>query len=253
MLLSTYKVGSVDKMNRSNKLLLIVLSFVVVCVVGYALFSETITVTGTATAKGSFDIELTCTKGVPSNMKKALDAALNQMIGTMFPGYPTIEGGYSDNECIVNGNTITYSVNLNYPGALRYFIVKAKNIGTISAKLNINDAEEYLNGGKSIKNETCIYNKSDNSLSECNSYSYISNTLGGFNSIIANESATGELYTFENDKLWDHLDADGYYFADPNESLYFVYGVAWNKGWTDNTKYLTYEGIFELPFVQYVN
>ena len=46
-------------MNKSNKLLIGILAFVVVCVIGYALFSETITVTGTAMAKGNFDIKVT--------------------------------------------------------------------------------------------------------------------------------------------------------------------------------------------------
>ena len=35
-------------MNKNNKLLIGMLTFVVVCVVGYALFSENITVTGSA-------------------------------------------------------------------------------------------------------------------------------------------------------------------------------------------------------------
>ena len=35
-------------MNKNNKILIAVLAFVLVCVVGYALFSENITVTGTA-------------------------------------------------------------------------------------------------------------------------------------------------------------------------------------------------------------
>ena len=45
-------------MNKNNKLLIGMLTFVVVCVVGYALFSENITVTGSATASGDWSISL---------------------------------------------------------------------------------------------------------------------------------------------------------------------------------------------------
>ena len=55
-------------MNKSNKILLGVLLFVVVCVVGYALFSETITVTGTATASGDFAFESKCFAGDVRNV-----------------------------------------------------------------------------------------------------------------------------------------------------------------------------------------
>ena len=55
-------------MNKSNKILLVVFSFIVVCVIGYALFSENITVTGTATAQGTFDTTVTCQTGILSKL-----------------------------------------------------------------------------------------------------------------------------------------------------------------------------------------
>ena len=67
-------------MNKSNKILLGVLSFVVVCVVGYALFSEKITVTGTATASGNFDINYTCQTGL-ANVDGIYDNAFNSLRG----------------------------------------------------------------------------------------------------------------------------------------------------------------------------
>ena len=80
-------------MKKSNVLLITILAIIVTLMIGYALFSETITVTGTATAKGSFDIEVTCTKGVPSNLEGALNAALNYdgAFSSKF-GYPKVEG-----------------------------------------------------------------------------------------------------------------------------------------------------------------
>ena len=61
-------------MNKGNKILLGVLSFVVVCVVGYALFSETITVTGTATANGSYELTTTCHLGMTNEILQVLGA-----------------------------------------------------------------------------------------------------------------------------------------------------------------------------------
>ncbi len=241
-------------MKKSNKLLIIILTCIVTLMMGYALFSENITVTGTATAKGNFDIEVTCTKGVPSNLQGALNAALDiDGIYTANFGYPKTENGYTNDTCTVNGNNISYSANLLYPGALRYFIVKTKNIGTISAKL---DSLEYLNGGEKIKNETCIYNKSDNTLVSCNDYytSHIAlDSISGFKYIIGIETASGQLYTMENDEFWEHSEDGMYFYIDSNESMYFVYGLSWNELWTDKTKYLTFEGEYELPFVQFVH
>ena len=47
-------------MNNKNKILVGCLALLLVLSVGYALFSETITINGTATAKGNFDITYTC-------------------------------------------------------------------------------------------------------------------------------------------------------------------------------------------------
>ncbi len=47
-------------MNKRNKILVGCLALLLVLSAGYALFSETITINGTATAKGNFDISYTC-------------------------------------------------------------------------------------------------------------------------------------------------------------------------------------------------
>ena len=62
-----------EKMNSGNKLLLGILAFVVACVVGYALFSESITITGSASAKGDWDIDVSCTKGVSDSLLQGID------------------------------------------------------------------------------------------------------------------------------------------------------------------------------------
>lgn len=51
-------------MNKRNKILAGCLVLQLALSVGYALFSETITINGKATAKGNFDITATCTPGL---------------------------------------------------------------------------------------------------------------------------------------------------------------------------------------------
>ena len=56
-------------LSKNNKILIGCLALLLVMSVGYALFSDTITVTGTATAKGNFDVTATCQTGLASNIE----------------------------------------------------------------------------------------------------------------------------------------------------------------------------------------
>lgn len=105
-------------MKKQNIAIIGVIAFVLAIAVGYALFSETITVTGTATAKGSFDVEFT-------------------KVGT-----PTCSGFSKDcteaNLAVISGdkNTLTVTVDkLQYPGAYVEIPVTVTNVGTIPAIL----------------------------------------------------------------------------------------------------------------------
>lgn len=82
------------------------LSFSLILVVGYALFSESLAITGTATAQGSFDLTYECVTRKVGNGK----------------------GEYSiDNE----KNTITTTSTLTKPTDGISFLVKITNTGTI--------------------------------------------------------------------------------------------------------------------------
>ena len=56
-------------MNNKNKILVGCLALLLVLSVGYALFSETITINGTATAKGNFAFEIETMKGINDELK----------------------------------------------------------------------------------------------------------------------------------------------------------------------------------------
>ena len=113
-------------MKKNNKLLIIILTIIVTLMMGYALFSENITVTGTATASGNFDINYTCQTGLAS-VDGIYDNAFNSLNGQ------ETENSYSDDSCSIVDNKISFKTNLTAPGAMRYYTVKITNNGTIPA------------------------------------------------------------------------------------------------------------------------
>ena len=115
-------------MNKKNKILVGCLALLLVLSVGYALFSETITINGTATAKGNFDIVLGCEKGISS------------IFGTSLPSGWKAEGGYENDTCTVSGNTVSMNSEFLYLGASRYYTLSFENKGTFDAIVNFSEA-----------------------------------------------------------------------------------------------------------------
>lgn len=125
-------------MTKSNRVLIIVLTFMVTCLIGYALFSENITVTGTATAQGNLSFTGSCQTGIPSNMITSAEYQFDTEIN---------EYGYKNDSCSFSGTQGAIVVDFEYPGANRYFTIKITNNGTIAATLgdiNVKDFEVCL-------------------------------------------------------------------------------------------------------------
>ena len=99
---------------RKNKILVGCLALLLVMAVGYALFSENITINGTATAKGNFDLSYTC-EGKQE------------------------EGGTGT--CSIDGETITTTSNLTKPTDMVAYRVKITNTGSIPAVLKTVDSD----------------------------------------------------------------------------------------------------------------
>lgn len=114
-------------MNKKKSIIIGILSLALVMVVGYALFSDTITINGTASAEGDFDVGITCQTGVVQEFVPS--GADSSTLG---------EGGYKNDSCSVTEDKMNFSVNLEYPGATRYFTAKITNNGTIDATLDLN-------------------------------------------------------------------------------------------------------------------
>lgn len=99
-----------------KQILVSVIAAIFVFGVGYALLSDTITVTGTATTTGSLDV-------------KIIEASCTAQSGAV-----STENNRADKS---NGdNTVTLTVPaLEYPGASATFTVKLRNVGSLDAKL----------------------------------------------------------------------------------------------------------------------
>ena len=106
-----------------NKIFVGCLALLLVMVAGYALFSQNLTINGTAKAQGDFSVTPTCQAGIPANLVESAKLMTDWVN----------ENGYYDDSCTVSGNIINYQASFKYPGARRYFVVKVKNTGSITA------------------------------------------------------------------------------------------------------------------------
>ncbi len=114
---------------RKNKILIGCLALLLVMTVGYALFSETITINGTATAKGDFNIEYTC---------------------EVYDTINRVETG----ECVIEGNTITTTSMLTKPTDGVTFRIKVINKGSIPVILKtFNSSNNYNQDGSAPGDE----------------------------------------------------------------------------------------------------
>ena len=197
---------------------IIVLAIFLTISVGYALFSDTITIEGTATAQGNFNVDATC---VTNLSDKEIEYASKEL---------TIEdNGYKEENCTVLNDELTYSVGLEYPGASKVWLIKFTNTGSIDAKMNL----EVLDDG--LSNSTVnTYNSQTNALINSEEQRW-----GGF---ITNDKpffqrANGEYVSQDDDGwmeefyTWD--DDYEYFFLSPGASIY----VPMKYGWPNKETY----------------
>ena len=98
-------------LSRNNKILVGCLALLLVMSVGYALFSDTITINGSATAQGEFDMEIVSASITDEVGSKGATAVISE-----------------------DGNALSINIpNLEYPGAYVDVTYKLKNTGTINA------------------------------------------------------------------------------------------------------------------------
>ena len=106
------------KSKKRNYVIVVLVVLLLALAVGYAAFSDTLNITGTANAKGTFNMEFTSATIDTATAKGIDTAGSSAVIST-------------------DKNTVTVVVkDLAYPGAGTNVTVVAKNAGTVPAKLN---------------------------------------------------------------------------------------------------------------------
>ena len=91
-------------MNKKKGIIIGVLAIALVMVVGYALFSDTLTINGTATAKGEFDIEFNRVNSVSEIGSKGATAEISEDKNTLTINAPKLEYPSSYVEVDVTGH-----------------------------------------------------------------------------------------------------------------------------------------------------
>ena len=203
-----------------NKIFVGCLALLLVMVAGYALFSQNLNITGTATAKGDFSVTPTCQAGVPDNLLAAAKTA---------ESWAGAEGGYSDDSCTVNGDTVDFRSSFKWPGARRYFTIKVKNTGSVTALFaGANEkAVEYCNddnGNETFDTDECYTDQT--SLSLMSSIIDHRGPIG--NNFFAIEKKDGAVISQEDldnlteEELSKYMTSDGAFIIEPGASIYFL-------------------------------
>ena len=196
--------------NSINKTtVLIVLAVFLTISVGYALFSDTITIEGTATAQGNFNVDATCITSLDDEQKNIV-----------FGSTTTTDEGFESENCEVVDDKVTYSVGLKYPGAQKTWLVKFTNTGDIDAKMYAGNSDAF------DKHKVSSYNSETDALISDNAntsnYDFV-RVAGSF------VSKTDGTYVTETDEeIADFIDETGEYIVlKPGESFYVTLTYQW--------------------------
>ena len=235
-------------MFKKNKILVGCLALLLVLSVGYALFSETITINGTATAKGNFDMTATCQSGYSEELVNA------GIKGSKDEG----QTGFNNDSCSVSsGNKVSFQTGFDAPGAKREFTVKVTNTGTIDAML---DKSKSLvdHGVTNLVTKVCPILENGEASTDCTrTLNYT--THNGFGTsqtdiyeyeLIAFET-DGVVCSFDDSCITNYVTADEDLILESGSSAYYTVGFFWPDDYVsgyDNGFKAT--ASMEIPFIQ---
>ena len=228
-------------LSRNNKILVGCLALLLAMSVGYALFSDTITVNGTATAKGDFDMTATCQAGIVSKLGTAETLRLNP------------DGGYQNDVCSVVDDSVSLNTVFLYPGASRNFTVKFTNTGTIDA---------FFESGKvTSTDELCVADDLEGNNFTCGDEGRYYTTFKYYEAgmgikVVAMEDPNGNLLS-QSDLLEFYDPTTGNATLKPGYSAYTIASIRVDHaGQSDNTSgvmNVRYTNTFTFPFTQVTN
>lgn len=238
-------------MNKNNKILLGVLAFVVACTIGYALFSDNINITGTATAKGDFALTTTCSTGISNDLKGTVTSLLNP------------EGGYENDTCTVTGDEVSFHSDLLYPTASRWFTIKITNTGSIPAMLKL--ASDSDNSVIYDLQKVCTYEKGNDVSLGCFDHSDSGFDFGSYMYFVIDfplaANISGQLVVPTDESTIDYLTEKLYVYQggsvpgdliiEPGVSVYFAAYLSYPSDFVGNGETLfKSEFKLRLNFVQ---
>ena len=182
-----------------NKIFVGCLALLLVMVAGYALFSQNLTINGTAKAQGEFSLSMTCTPGILE-------------IRNYIADYGS-QSGYSNDSCSVANDTVTFHTDLAYPTARRYFTVKVVNTGSITAvDEDVDVMTQILSNSKNID---CKYDISGNVMGCARpNENDITNSKTRYIKVTKNGKI---LFLKSRDKL----------ILEPGDTFYLALGITW--------------------------
>lgn len=184
--------------NKQNKIIIAALVLLVVLSIGYALFSDSVKIQGSATAKGDFQITSSCDLGFP--------AFLEEQIGS--ENLPP-QGGYNSEYCDVNGTEVTYGAIFEYPTAARTFTTTMENTGTIPAKVNLENGivmESTITfGGEAYEHS------------------------GFVDDFVMFFRLDGQLYMDIEEVPAENVDDEGSVIVNPGDSIIYIVDASWDS------------------------
>ena len=196
-------------LSKNNKILIGCLALLLVMSVGYALFSDTITINGSATAKGDFELTTTCDEDISATQD----------------GFVYNSGSVTNPTITCNDNVVNASATLDYPGSTKGFRIMVTNTGTIPAKLkkvvNLEDPENlFVEQGST---GTPINNSISNDDGTNSIYVELIPNSSFYEDYAVGESEYGVL---DGNSFFDEqFDA----VLDPGETAYFYVQMNWNS------------------------
>ena len=136
-------------MSKKRNVIIGVIALLLLVSVGYALFSDTLNINGTATAKGDFSFSVTTQKGVMDEINSESLTSLNS-IGmrrtkatssglNLYSSYVSDETGIESSTITNTSNTVTINASMNMPGQSQYFTIKVTNTGSIPITIDVWD------------------------------------------------------------------------------------------------------------------
>lgn len=253
-------------LSKNNKILIGCLALLLVMSVGYALFSDTITINATATAKGDFSYEITTMKGIDADIKTNNMYAILNEYGVIASKIDFgSEEGVANSSISNTKNTITFSASLANQGESQYFTAKITNAGSIPLVLDIyyDFSENATITGNLIMNDGILFdvNKIKDATQGAmgSEYGFDALDIGSVRFLRQQLTSLQDVYVPKSiyDELNSNFDAgiDALPIVETGESIYLVFSSSWDNGvnFSKNVKGLDVTGTntITLPIKQY--